>query len=86
MASEAQQFLKDVDKKLWMEADKSTVNLIIKMLEPFKGQVFAPAMNVTRMEKDRSAETLGTQSCCPNISSALSASPRFKILLTGGCA
>ena len=33
-------------------------------------------------EEDRNAEALRTQSCCPSISSALSASPRFKSFLT----
>ena len=38
----------------------------------------------SRFVRDGNAETLRTRSSCPRISSALSASPRFKILPTGG--
>ena len=55
---------------------KSIVKLIVKMLEPFKGRVYNPAIDMH--VKIRNAETLRTQSYCPRISSALSASPRFQ--------
>ena len=55
---------------------KSIVNLIVEMLEPFKGRVYDPAMG--KQIKIGNAETRRAQSFCPSISSALSASPRFK--------
>ena len=43
-----------------------------------------PPVFASRFVRDGNAETLRTRSFCPRISSALSASPRFKILPTGG--
>jgi len=48
-----QEFLKDLDKKLWTAegkkggqyyTPKSIVSLIVRMLQPFKGRVYDPAM------------------------------------------